>query len=319
MTPAAGTVIDLTGWTPARISEGDGRWTAEWCHTAGMDFDDPFFDQTIERCLRHPFRLLFTRTTTLDEVVAWAGRQPGVAPAGFVFHGSRCGSTLVTQLLQQVPSTLCLSEPGPLDSVLRLAVPNRAEVLRAVVSALAQPRRPEHHHAVVKLDAWSVLQLPLVRAAFPDVPWVFVYRDPVEVLVSQLGHRGFHMVPGTLPAAALGLTGGGASALAPEEFVAHVLGHLYTAGLAGHVPGRSLLVNHRDLPGAVETIAAHFEIALDGAARSAMQAVANRDAKNPQVPYVDDRAAKRRAASPALLAAVAHRVAPAYEALEAAR
>lgn len=318
MTPPAATAVDLTGWTPVRISLGAGGTTVEWCHTAGVDFDDPFFDQTIERCLGHPFRLLFTAQTSLDDLVAWTNAHPGLVPAGFVFHGSRCGSTLITQALQEVPGTLCLSEPGPVDTVLRSMTGDRVDVLSAVVAALAQPRRPDDRHVVLKLDAWSILQLPLVRAAFPLVPWVFVYRDPVEVLVSQLGHRGFHMVPGALPESLLDLQAGEAAELAPEEFVAHVLAQLYAAGLAGHVPGRSLLVNHRDLPAAAERIAAHFGIDVDAAGRAAMGAAAQRDAKNPLLPYVDDRSAKRQAAPPALLDAVARRVAPHYQALEAA-
>lgn len=320
------TATDLAGWTPVRVAPRQGRLAVDWCHTDGIHFDDPFFDQTVERCFRHPFRLLFTAETTVDQLVERSRRHPGLAPAGLVFHGSRCGSTLVAQMLGRVPTTLSLSGPGPVDSILRapsllpgVTAADQVDWLRAVVSALTQPRRPEHRLAVVKLDAWAVLYLPLVRAAFPGVPWAFVYRDPVEVLVSHIGRRGFHMVPGTLPAPALGLAEGEAEALAPEEFVAHVLGRLYEAGLAGHEPGRSLLVNHRDLPGAVGAIAVHFGVDVDATGRAAMEDAAGRDAKNPAFPYTDDRAAKRAAASPALIDAVARRVAPAYQALERAR
>ena len=35
-------------------------------------------------------------------------------------------------------------------------------------------------------DALPSKQLPLFRAAFPKTPWIFIYRDPVEVMVSLL-------------------------------------------------------------------------------------------------------------------------------------
>ena len=42
------------------------------------------------------------------------------------------------------------------------------------------------------------LDLPLIRAAFPAVPWIFLYRNPVEVLVSHSRRRGAHVIPGVL-------------------------------------------------------------------------------------------------------------------------
>ena len=63
-----------------------------------------------------------------------------------------------------------------------------------MVSALAQPRRGEQA-LFVKLDSWHTLALPLFRRAFPSVPWVFLYRDPVEVPVSQLEAAGIQTDP----------------------------------------------------------------------------------------------------------------------------
>ena len=48
----------------------------------------------------------------------------------------------------------------------------------------------------VKFDSWNTLDLALIRRAFPDVPWIFLYRDPVEVIVSHMRQRGSQMIPG---------------------------------------------------------------------------------------------------------------------------
>ena len=50
--------------------------------------------------------------------------------------------------------------------------------------------------------------LGTVRRAFPDVPWVFLFREPVQVLASHLRQRGAHMVPGAIDPALFGLDPG---------------------------------------------------------------------------------------------------------------
>lgn len=304
----------LEGWTPIRVGTGG---TVDWCRTEGIDFDDPFFDQTVERCLRHPFRLLFRRETTMAELVERAAVAPGLAPSGFVLHLSRCGSTLVARMLGALPSTLVLSEPGPLDTVLR---GGRVEEVRAMVAALGQPRRPHHRHLVVKLDAWALLAVPTLLAAFPGVPVVLLHRDPVEVLVSQLRRRGWHMVPGSLPPGVLGLTPEQAVALPPEDYAAAVIGAFCRAAVEKLPADRALIVGHRDLPAAVpDAVAAHFGIPCDEGDRRAMLAVAARDAKNPVLSFADDRDEKQRAASASLRAAAGRWAGDAYAALVARR
>jgi hypothetical protein len=73
-----------------------------------------------------------------------------------------------------------------------------------MVAALGQARAGESR-LFLKLDCWHVRDLPLFRRAFPDTPWVFLYREPVEVLVSHLRRRGVQMIPELVPSARLGL------------------------------------------------------------------------------------------------------------------
>ena len=120
----------------------------------------------------------------------WPAR-PSVPPAGFVFHMSRCGSTLVSQMLAAHREHIVISEAGPIDTVLQshrrrpgIGDEQRIESLRGLLAAYGQPGCGSAQRLFVKFDSWSVLDLPLVARAFPDVPWVFVYRDPVEVLAS---------------------------------------------------------------------------------------------------------------------------------------
>ncbi len=178
---------------------------------------------------------------------------------------SRCGSTLVAQLLAALPQNIVISEAGPVDAVLRanwhdpsITSAQRIAWLRALLSVYARPRNGEQHF-YVKFDSWHTLELPLIQAAFPDVPWIFLYRDPVQVLVSHQRQRGSQMVPGLLPPQWLGLepaVAGRSGSL--DEYGARVLQRVCHAALQ-HLNARARLINYQQLPAAVWTeLAVHF-------------------------------------------------------------
>jgi hypothetical protein len=320
------TCPDGTGprWTPIRVSN-DGSDIVDWCRTDGIDFTDPFFDQSVLTALRDPFRLLFRRSTSMLELATSA--PGGLEPSGFIFHLSRCGSTLVSQLLAALPSVLVMSEPGPVDSAMRTAPgaprlddASQARVLRGMVAALGQPGSSDHRHYVVKLDAWALLWLPLIRAAFPATPWALVYRDPLEILVSQSRRIGYHMIPSTLTPDELGIDASGITSEATlQEYGAAVLGRLLECAVAGMADGPALLVDYRELPDAITTrVAPWFGIDIDDGSSERLLALAARDAKNEATPFEPDTAAKRIAATPAQWD-LAKRLQPLYERILARR
>jgi hypothetical protein len=321
VTPAADALAE---WTPIRLRWEGRRPVIRWCFTQGIEFTEPFFDQTIDRCQRNPFRLLFWRETGMDALGALASQSPGQTPAGFIFHMSRCGSTLVAQMLAGLGSALVISEAGPIDAVLRAqaARPDIVERdlvdwLRWMVSALGRSRHAGQTRFVVKFDAWAILQLPLIRAAFPDVACVFVYRDPVEVVVSHLGHRGYHMIPGALPPTTLGLSSREARSLSLEQYFAAVLACLCDAALAAARDGQLTLLQYSALPDAVpERVMPLFGIDVGASERDVLARIARQDAKNPVLPFTEDAADKQRRATPAVRAAVHARIAPVYAELE---
>lgn len=326
MTPDASL---LDGWAPIRVYPEAGQLRVDWCHLGDTRFHEPFFNETIERRLRHPFALLFRHQTSLDALVERQASRPGLPLRGLVFHMSRCGSTLVSQMLAALPWCRMLSEAGPIDSVLRahLSLPGvsdeaRISWLRAVVAALGQRQHAEERALFLKLDAWHTLELPLLQRAFPGVPWIFLYREPVEVMASHLKHRGAHMLPGLLEPALLGLGPPEASGMTLEEYGARVLARICQAGLDGYQrrtsPAR--LVSYRQLPEAVpELLAGHFGQDVTGEDLERMRSAGQRDAKNPILTFEDDSAEKARQVT-AVAREVAERfILPVHDALEAAR
>jgi hypothetical protein len=315
----------LLGWTPVRVSWGDAGPVVDWCHTEGMPFPDPYFAETVQRCLQHPFRLLFRHETGMEGVGRFVTDHPGLPPKGFIFHMSRCGSTLVAQMLAAVPEHLVLSEPEPLDSVLRAPASavgvddRRGAWLRWMVAALGQARGAQRA-LFVKFDAWSVAELALVRRTFPEVPWLFVFRDPVEVLVSHARRRGAHVIPGALPAAALGLATGAESTAVPlVEHAARVLARICEQALEWASDPLATFVDYDSLPGfVVDELLPAWSVPVSAADLRRMAAAGGRDAKNPYLDFELDGAEKQEAATPEIRLAADRWLARPYERLRAA-
>lgn len=314
------------GWLPARTVHAEAQPAFDWAWFGRAPLDAPFYEDSIRRYAARPFSRMFRTRTTLDAIVRGAvrGAESAPEPAGFIHHMSRCGSTLAAQTFAALPGTIVLSEAEPFDAVVRWAIesgaPQEAQIaaLRAIAAALGRDRSGTTQRVIFKFDSWHVLALPLLRAAFPATPWVYLYRDPLEILVSQQRRRGIHTVAGLLPTAALDIPG--AAGMDGDDYAASVLARTGQAVLDHWHVGGGLLVDYAALPGAiVSEIAPHFGIVPDAAGRAAMIAVARRDAKEPDRPFTPDSAEKQQAASPAIRRAARDIAAPVHARLDALR
>jgi len=317
----------LADWVPCRLYWQRSEPWVDWCYLGQRRFTDPFFEQTIGNCLREPFGMLFRHQTPLEMLAAMNTEQPGVQPSGFVFHMSRCGSTLVAQMLAAVNRHIVISEAGPLDFVLRArrsdGTPDRAERvswIRGLLGVLGRRRSPAETHFFVKLDSWQILLLPILRAAFPQTPWVFVYRDPVEVMVSHREQPGIQMVPGGIDSRLFGLDPVVAPGLPIEQYMARVLEAFCSAALQHLDSGNGLLLHYSQLPGAVGTsLARHFGLSLSSGELATMAEVSTYNAKDPTFAFQPDSDRKQQAATLEMRGLAAERLGPLYQALEAAR
>ncbi|MDP9105026.1 MAG: hypothetical protein M3N49_03745 [Candidatus Eremiobacteraeota bacterium] len=257
----------LAGWTPVRVRETTGE--IDWA-LINEPFTEPFFEQTADRAMRHPFNLAFSRRTPLAALEGVRSQVPEVAPAGFVFHMSRCGSTLIAQMLSRLSATIVLSEPQPLDAIAKLHERGFDEAvlirwLRAMLSAIAVSDRGERR-VFVKFHAWHVRELPFIARAFPGVPWIFVFREPRAVLRSQARNPG---------AEAMRFADG-----AGLEYTARVLAEFCNAALCYAGLGRSAFVDYATLPDAVTTdVVRFFDVPVDAVDVERMREAALVDTK----------------------------------------
>jgi hypothetical protein len=308
--------MDLRGWYPLYVERGDALADAAMCwrELGETAFSDAFFVNTLTRQPHEERRVCRTPLAALA--------TPGdcLAPDAFIFHVSRCGSTLLSQLLASLPQCIVMSEPPVIDSLLRLHHDSgdpaaSITLLRQAILALGQRRSGEESHFIIKFDCWHIHSLDLLRQAFPGTPCLFVYREPLAVLASHQRQRGPQMVPGMLHPAQLPLP---AHQLAPgdiDDYTGLVLASLLNAALPHAAAGQLQLINYKQLPGILfSDLLARFGIATTATQLQAMRARGGVHAKygtvyrgDPPVPAADG------------LAAIAAQLQPGYLALEALR
>jgi hypothetical protein len=311
-------------WLPSAMVAAGPEFVVDWMHFAGRRLTDPFFNESLMYARALPLNRLMRYRTPLAAFAQGAAAEDLPVPNGFIFHLSRCGSTLAAQMLAAIDDTIVISEAPPLDAVVQLSqvrndvsLETRGDMLRTMVGALGRDWTGTARNYVVKLDSWHALELPLFRQAFPDTPWVFLYRDPVEILVSHRRMRGLQAVPGGTTVD-FGIVDGGNMPV--EEFTARVLRSVSNAVIEHHGLGGGLMINYDALPGAVETqILSHFGIAPDAKALAALHAASERDAKAPRQGFTRDTERKQQDATPAIRAAAAEFLAEPYRQLEALR
>ena len=314
----SGNLPQLDGWIPIRLARNPEP-VVDWCYLGTRRLAEPFFEQTVNKCLREPFNLLFQHQTPLDTLTQWHRIRPGLPPTGFIFHLSRCGSTLLAQMLAALPRNIVVSEAPPIDHLLRGKFEGanddeKMAWLRGLLSALAQCRNGDEKQFFVKFDSWHVINLPLIRRAFPDVPWIFLYRDPIEVLASQLKQPAPHLVPnfggfesGVVPASG--------TQISPDEYCVRTLSHICASALE-QLRSSGLPVNYSELPSAAWTsVREYFQLDWTAEDLELMRHVTQFDAKNPSLFFTANSAGANEV-SPLLRELSARWLDPVYAKLE---
>jgi hypothetical protein len=308
-------------WLPYGIRHDGTRLLVDLCNVADDGLEEPFFDQSIHRILRqNPGASRSIPVEALEELTSYG------AAAGFIFHISRCGSTLVSQMLASIRQSAVFSEPAIIETLLRgshsqCETSNESKtwllknVIRAFVGNNAGTRS-----TLIKFAARATLDHPLICQAHPAVPCILMYREPVEVLVSLAGNQGDRLPPGLSEAGLLRESPLAIKAMRPVEFWVRVLANQYAAALAMCECSHALLVNYTQIPAIAWTdIANFFGLELSASDVESMQESLKLNAKNPHRHFNDDRAAKRGAATQEIHALVDGLVRPYYDRLESIR
>jgi hypothetical protein len=301
-------VEELRGWLPVDAFVEDGRPVLRWLDLRGVTLAEPFFEQTIARARADGRAELLT---DFDALIRMENAVEHLRPDGFIFHSSRCGSTLVSNACRALDGALVVSEAAPLDKLVWPYLARDEEshellrrvFLRAVVNLLGQRRFGDERRYFVKFSCCSVLRLAFIRSVWQDVPWVFVHREPTEVMVSNLRKVPEWMRAESQPELAAAVCGVGADEavrFGGEEFCARALGNFYRAASEG-LDERAMLVGYDELTAEkLLEVVRFFGVAPTDDEAARVRALSGLYAKDatPARRFTPDGEAKRAAATP---------------------
>lgn len=195
----------LKNWVPYQLKyDGVDGWKITWMDLEDRKMVEPFFDETITMCnISRKEKRRQQSFSCPDFMTEVSASIPHLKPSAFIFHVSRCGSTLVTQAFCEMNENIVISEAPLLDEILRatehvptLAAGKKEVWFKAALNLMGQKRDSQEEAYIIKLDSWHLHFYEDLRSWFPDTPFFMLSRRPDEVLASHEKRRGIHTVPG---------------------------------------------------------------------------------------------------------------------------
>ncbi|MBC3807795.1 hypothetical protein H8K52_10615 [Undibacterium seohonense] len=236
----------LKNWYPVLISKHPDE--VFWRDMGQQRFTDSFFQNSLDAQDRNLRRVCKTGKASLASIEEY------IAPTAFVFHISRCGSTLLTQMLASLEQCIVLSEPPVVDQFFRNYCKGKEineeqiTIFRQLIAVLGQKRFDRESHFIIKFDSWHIDRLDFIRQAYPDVPVLFLYRQPQEVLASHQKQRGPQMIPNFIDLGNIQVDQHDVQISDLDAYCLRVLDQYLLAALQ-HADNRQLhLINYAELP-----------------------------------------------------------------------
>jgi len=185
----------LKNWTPVRLHLTPKHPSVAWLNLGQTAFTDATAIRAISRSWQNQNKPQ-PIWTKLEVLTALRKINSGLKPKGFLFNTYKCGSSLLSKMLSSLPRNLVISEDETISAAAsasyfmkdsnKFSESFRIELLQSAVSALGQPRLGVEENYIIRFGLSDVINLPFIKKVFPEVPVIFLYRDPVEVIVSHL-------------------------------------------------------------------------------------------------------------------------------------
>jgi hypothetical protein len=329
--PATSPIERLKSCLPVDAVVKDGKPMVEWLDMAGVVCSEPFFLATVDR-VKKTSRMDQETTTDFDALIQLEKISDSLYPSGFIFHTSRSGSTLVSNACRALNDSLVISEAPIVPKIVgRLFTDTENDstkellyrvFLRGAISALGQRRLGTERHFFLKFTSTCFLQFNSFRKIWPRVPSLFLYRDPVEVMVSNLrtipSWLRFESDP-IVSALIIGVHPSELSAMSREEYCARALGRYYDAACAT-ADDNTFFLDYEELtPQALLRIIRFFGVEPSPSEIEAIIQSTGRYSKDPdqQMSFQTDSTIKKAEASNEVKQAVERWAAPAYHRLQA--
>ena len=161
-----------------------------WVDFGDMHLRETFLEISAEELIQSIPETL-TVVTDLDVLEQPDLYADSLPPAGFIFQIGRCGSTLLAKVLSKLGRHIVIKEPPLIEQVLGvefewLFKDSRPAYFRSLLNVYGHKRLPEHERFFVKLSSNHVKRMGMIRRLYPGVPWLFLYRNPLETIPTSL-------------------------------------------------------------------------------------------------------------------------------------
>lgn len=221
----------IKNWIPYKLlpQYGNEELLCKWLHLGNELMTAPFFDQTISQCKSLPQNSkLISSVSSVSVLEPWAQQINSIEPTAIIFHVSRCGSTLLSQLLSLQAENIVLSEVPFFDELLRKGfnmgqMNKMLPVLKSAVNLYGARRNNQQKNLFIKTDSWHIHFYKELRLLYPHLPFIFLYRRPDEVIRSHQKQRGMQAVPGVIEPALFGFDSNEVMQMNFDEYTAKVL------------------------------------------------------------------------------------------------
>jgi len=231
-------ISETQGIVPLAIDpRGDG--SIIWADLGDAPFKEWQYIFTI-KSLAEAGRITSAFRSSMDVLRQDQLFEDSLDPSGFIFHISRCGSTLFAKSLAQLDENIVINQGAPLQHGFwayltgdwRKPVSADAaslQMFRNLIRVMTRPRVPGVERAFVKFISWNVLYADFIQVAFPNVPTVFLYRSPSEVIASvKKATTAALTARGSLKGSFISdLSVGAQQVLSDTEYLAHCYAHYF--------------------------------------------------------------------------------------------
>jgi len=109
-------------------------------------------------------------------------------PYLFIFHKSRCGSTLLCNIFKQFDENLVLCEPESLNQVInsKISDENKKILLKRIINLMCNEAYKYNKRLVIKFTSYHVQYVDLYKSLYDETKTLYSTRDTMEVIRSNL-------------------------------------------------------------------------------------------------------------------------------------
>jgi len=307
---------------PVRLHRTQSTFILEWSVPESLA---PGPARTVVDALRKTgdlTRLGHRAFTSLQRLGRVIDDLEGVPPALFVFHVTRCGSTLLGRMLRSDPANRVFLEPRSLIDLL-LAFDHVVDrtlarsLFRTLVKAYGLGFEPGQQRLAFKLASYCLFRCEDMWEACPETSSAILYREPLEIMTALVREPATWLYTDTpdMFCSLASITPDEMARLDIEQMVGLFLELAFRTAL-DHADRFAWLLDYTQLPEAGYTLARD---ALGSELPAACAAVLTKHSKRPAEPFVRDSEEKRRLATASMTAFAAQRLRPLYAELEGLR